>query len=549
MKEKSWITAVLIIAMSLLLFSPLLGTRTKAAEKKVAAGKPFEKELVVLVDTFADDASLPNLGNLANMGLWESMYQYLVYRDTKTGRPDQPGVADRWEVSKDMTKYTFYLQKGIQFHGGWGELTAEDVKFTIEMAARKGSVGARAEYWREGIKSIVAENPYKLTFNLKKPDFMFLQTVSNWIPFAGIICKKYIETVGEREANLKPIGSGPYRLIDRKIGDFIKFEAVADHWRDAPQFKWLTLRTVPEVSTRASMFRSGEADIVSLPSDKIADLEKAGFRTLTNPGALQYWLVLGSLPLATRPEFKPNLPWWADPADTKKWERARKVRMALNLAVNREEINKVIFFGKGSLYGTPCFWPGEKGWDPAWKPYPYDPKKAKQLLAEAGYPNGFEITVVPVNLPGKLVGKDLAEAIAIYWEAIGLKVKRDVMDWVTLKPTMFARTTKGCWPYAANYYDEPVLAFNAVFLSSSNFFTGAEVPYLDELGKRAFNEMDADKRAKLSREFGQFVYDNYLTVPLCGEGINFAVSNKVGDWPLIFGSNNACQLYRITLKR
>jgi len=512
--------------------------------------KPFEEELVVVLDTFNTETALPHLGNFGDLGLWVSTYEYLVYRDPESGQPSVPGVAERWEISDDKTQYTFYLRKGIQFHDGWGELTAEDVKFSFDMAVREGSICSRAGYFRDTVQSIVVENPYKVSFFLKDPNWEFMDSCSSWQPFLPVICKKYIETVGEEEANLKPIGSGPYRFVDRSAGDFIKFEAVADHWRNVPEFKWLTLRAVPEVSTRASMLQAGEADIASLPFDRVAGIEKAGFRTVVNPGALLYWLVLGSLTLPTHPEFDPSVPWWADPADTKEWERALKVRMAMNLAVNKQEIIDVLFSGKASLFGTPFYWPGEEGWDPAWEPYPYDPEKAKRLLAEAGYPDGFEVSVIPMCMPGRPESIDLTEAVAIYWEKIGLDVKRDVMDWVTLKPTMFARNTKGCWIYGMPWYDEPIMAISKQCFSSEIFLTGAEVAYLDNVGGQAIKEVDAEKRNKLSRQWGQYAYDNYLVVPLCGKGKLWALSDRVGEWPLVPGvSFTAHQLDYVTLKR
>ena len=533
MKKRKSLLVVGSICLVLVLAVPSF--MVAFAEPKSATTKPFDEELVVAMDTFTTENALPPMGAFGDLGLWMSLYEYLVYRDPKTGRPTVPGVAERWEFSKDMSKYTFYLRKGIQFHGGWGEVTAEDVKLSYTMIARKDSLSPRGRYFRDIVKSIEVENPYKITFHLTKSDWQFIENCANWLPFTPVICKKYIDTVGEKEANLKPIGSGPYRLVDRRAGDYIKFEAVPDHWRNVPEFKRVTLRCVPEVSTRLSMLRAGEADIVPVPADKVKEVEKAGFRLVENKGALLYWMVLGSLPFPTRKTFDPTVPWWADPANSKEWERARKVRMAMNLAVNRMEIIDKLFLGKAIPFGTACVWPGEPGWDPAWKPYPYDPKKAKQLLAEAGYPNGFEATVYPMSMPARPEGKMLAEAVSIYWEKIGIKVKREVKDWVTIKPTMFKRNTKGCWIYGMLWYDEPSIA---LFRQSSSFniwFTGAEHKFLDEQARKVLPELDKEKRSKITREWGQFFYDNYFAVPLCGKPKLWAVSKRVGKWPTIPG--------------
>jgi len=514
-----------------------------------AQTKPFEQELIVLTASLHGENALPHMGSYVDLNFWSSTFDYLVY-----ATPEQsftPGLAERWKASDDQTRYTFTLRKGVQFHEGWGELTAEDVKFSIDLIMRKDSISTQARYFRDTVDRVVVDNPYQATIVLKRPDWQILEIVNSDSPAVPIVCKKYVERVGEKEANLKPVGSGPYRVVSRMPGEFIKFEAVPNHWRQTPDFKWATVRAVPEVSTRIAMLKAGQADIIPIPTDKAPEVEKAGYRTFSNPGARLYWVVLGSLPLPTRDVFDPKVPWWADYRNTKEWERAKKVRKAMTLAIDRKEILDTILLRKGNLYGVSHFWPGNTpGNDPRWETNPYDPKEAKRLLAEAGYPNGFEVTMLLLKHDGRPEAPLLGEAVAIYWERIGLKVKRLPMDFATLRPVMYARKVKECWIYGQPWEKEPLISLGIDSMSTSQFFTGAEHPWIDRKIAEGLAEMDSKKRHELTRQVGQFFYENYLTIPLVEKDNVWAVSKRVADWRLVPGMNYDAQLLEyVTYKR
>jgi peptide/nickel transport system substrate-binding protein len=408
---------------------------------------PFEQELVAVTTGIRP---APHIG-YHQLNLWTSTYDFMLY-----ATPDQkttPGLAERWKASDDYKKYTFTLRKGVQFHEKWGELTAEDVKFTIDLIMRKDSISTLAGYFQSTVDRVVVDNPYQVTFILKQPDWQLPEHLNNDIPFVPIVCKKYVEKVGEKEANMKPIGSGPYRLIGQMPGEFIKFEAVPNHWRRTPDFKWATIKAVPEVSTRIAMLKN-QADIIPIPAEKVSSSKKTGYRTFeSGRKALMGRLVRYR---CRHDVFDPKI-WWADYRNTKEWEKATKVRKAMTLAINRQEILDTILAGKGALFGAAHFWPGNyPGTDPKWKTNPYAPEEAKRLLAEAGYPNGFEVTMVLLKHSGRPEAPMLGEAVAMYWEKIGLKVKRLPEDFTTLRPRMFARKVKECfcmpWEWSRCYH-------------------------------------------------------------------------------------------------
>jgi len=514
-----------------------------------AQTKPFEQELVALTASLHGENALPHMGSYIDLNFWSSTYDYLLYATPTEGFT--PGLAERWRVTDNQTRYTFYLRKGVQFHEGWGEVTAEDVKFTLDLIMRKDSISSQARFLREIVDRVVVDNPYQVTVILKRPDWQFLDIVNNDSPPVPIVCKKYVEKVGDKEANLKPIGSGPYRVAKRMPGEFIRFEAVPNHWRRTPDFKWATIRAVPEASTRIAMLRAGQADLIPVPTDKVPEVEKAGYRTFSNSGARLYWVILGSLPLPTRDVFDPKVPWWADYRNTNEWERAKKVRKAMTLAINRKEILDTILLGRGSLYGVSHFWPGNTpGNDPKWETNPYDPKEAKRLLAEAGYPNGFELTMILLKHDGRPEAPHLGEAVAMYWEKIGLRVKRLPMDFATLRPQMYARKLKECWVFGQQWEKEPIVAMSIDSMSTSQYFTGAEHPGLDKMITDTLAEMDSKKRHEMTRQIGQFFYENYLTIPLVEKGSVWATSSRVADWMMIPGMNSDVQLLEyITYKR
>jgi peptide/nickel transport system substrate-binding protein len=524
-----------LILISFTLVYPLTCWQNEAyASQK----KPFDQELVVTTATVPADNSLPHMGQAMEMAMYQNMYEFLVFRNPKTGQPSIPGLAERWEVTDNSQKYTFYLRKGIPWQNGWGEFTAEDVKFTFGLAMRKESVNTNAKGWTKLIKRIEIENPYKINFYLNKPDWQFIETVTNYLPWLPITCKKYIEKVGEKEANLKPIGTGPYKFIDRRAGDYIKFEAVENHWRKTPDFKWITVKSVPEISTRIAMLRNGEADIIPIPADRVKEIRKLGFNIVANPGGRIYWVCLPGTLLPNHEEFDSSLPWWADPANTKEWNRALKVRKAMNLAVNKKELNDVFFLGTGTIFGVGCFgWPGQPGHDiKTFPPYLYNPEKAKKLLKEAGYPNGFEISISIMKHGGRPEAPDLAEAVSIYWENIGIKVKRVRMDYGTFRKAMMKRKHKTAWVYGSGWYAEPIVPAWRLSNYKRPFNTGADHEYTNDIAERAAVEVDSEKRLKLTRQWGEFAHTNYLTVPLIGKPSIWALSKRVGkDWPVILG--------------
>jgi len=430
-----------------------------------------------------------------------------------------------------MRTWTFKLRPGVKFHEGWGELTAEDVKFTVEQNVKPDSGGGSARFFRLNLDRI--ETPDKLTVVMHFKNRVW-EVASNFTQFVGyqnVVPKKYLESVGEEKAALHPIGTGPFRHVEGRQGDFHRFEAASNHWRKTPGFKEMVIRRVPDPATRLAGLRAGEIDIGVVFGDYLDQAAKSGLRLHDVANSACYWVILSGQTTPDREDYCPACPWAGDPNDPKSRENARKVRMALNLAVNKQAIVKALWKGKGSE--TPFsyyYYPFHKGYSTEWKIPPYDPERAKKLLAEAGYAGGFEMRVNPTVMVYALDGPDVMEAVALDWEKIGIKPKRFPEMISTFGPKSRNRkTNKTHWVYGSPPFDEPILAWSRVLHSKGTFNLLCDGQY-DEDIETAMREFDPDKRARLTHMLGQKLYDGYHGVMLGMKSITWALSRQVGSW-------------------
>jgi ABC-type transport system substrate-binding protein len=340
--------------------------------------------------------------------------------------------------------------------------------------------------------------------------------------------------VGEEKASAHPIGTGPYRHVEGKQGDFHRFEAVANHWRKTPAFKQLVIRRMPEVATRLAGLRSGEIDVSQVFGDYLLQAQKAGLRIHESPNAAQYWVILTGQTTSNREDYCPQCPWTGEPGNARSLDNARKVRLALNLAVNKQAIYSGLWKGRGG--DTPYsyyYYPFHKGYRADWKVPPHDLERAKKLLAEAGHPGGFEVRVNPYVQLVAQDGPDVMEAIALDWEKLGIRVKRFPEATSSFGPKMRLRKSNKTFSvYGGPPFDEPLAAWERVLHSKSAFNLLIDGAY-DEDIDAAMREFDVERRVRLTRDLGQKLYDGYHGVMLGMKSLTWAVSRKVGAWPTL----------------
>jgi oligopeptide transport system substrate-binding protein len=323
------------------------------------------------------------LFTLAETQILNQVYEGLVQYDQKTLQP-VPALAEKWELSADGLKYTFHLRKGVKFHNG-REFTADDVKFTFNRLidakvattyARSIVIGSIAGFADADagkateLSGIKVVDPQTVEITLSAPNSAFLPILTMT---QAVIVPKEATTDAKKFAE-SPLGTGPFKFVEWKRQEQITLVANPDYWRGKPQIDRAILRVIPEKSAAMVEFTAGNLDMVSVPPPDIARVRAdASLKDrLQDIGVLSSWWMFLNLNQA--------------PLDNV------KVRQALNYAVDRDSIVKSVLQGQGVPSNGPI--PiGLSPYDPNYKFYSFDLDKAKQLLTEAGFPNGIDLEI------------------------------------------------------------------------------------------------------------------------------------------------------------
>src|SRR5579884_4285913 len=282
-------------------------------------------------------------------------------------KPHSPCLAESWSTSEDNLTYEFVLRRGAKFHNG-APVTAADVKFSFERYR-----GAAHEVMQPRVAKIETPDPRRIRFTLNKPWPDFLTFYSSASGAGWIVPKKYVEQVGDAGFKRAPIGAGPYKFVSFTPGVELVLEAFEGYWRKTPSVKRLVMKVIPDDSTRLAALKRGEVDIAySVRGELAEELRKS-------PGLSLKAVVLQAPNWLYFPEqWDPKSPW-----------HDLRVRQAANLALDRKGMSDALFLGYCKITNNAVV---PYTFDYYWQPPEavYDPKKAKQLLAKAGYPNGFD---------------------------------------------------------------------------------------------------------------------------------------------------------------
>ena len=422
-------------------------------------------------------------------------------------------LAEEWSVSPDGLVWTFNLRKGIPFHKGYGEMTTEDFLWAMQTFGGDEAIFGRStevkSIWANEDGWVKAVDDYTIQVHTGKirlfPDMMnTLRT-----PYAAgawIVSKKQSDELGEEEASRNGAGTGPWEIVDHRSGEFWKFEAVEDHWRKTPEFAELILWEIVEESTRLANFQVGKLDTMTMSFDSLSAVEKVpGVKFIRQEAAAEENLTFyGNWYTEPRTGYDPELPWVSSNPDpsSPEWDRARKVRLAMILAIDRELIIKELLKGEAKptlLWGLIRGGFEDRLRDPDMK-WEYDPEQAKQLLAEAGYADGFEITLTPAirNVPGEV---EATEAIATMWGEVGIRAKLQKVPFSTLIPELIGRTYQGSTVHAfSTSHLEPWIVWNNVIKTEGRFNGGIEHAFLDERLKELAGTVDLEERVRIQKE-------------------------------------------------
>jgi peptide/nickel transport system substrate-binding protein len=400
------------------------------------------------------------------------------------GNPMAPSLAESWTVSPDQKIYEFKLREGLKFHNG-DPFTAEDVKFSFLRYKW-------AKQQSNKVREIEIVDPYRVRFQLHEPwpDFLTyygtLATGAAWI-----VPKKYIEQVGDEAFKQRPVGLGPYKFVSQTPGIEIVLEANETYWRKVPHVKRLVFKSVPEPTTRMAMIKKGEVDLAYLlPVSLAEDVKRDPKLKLAFSGAIGiFWLDFLD-------QWDPKSPW-----------HDKRVRLAANYAINRQELTEAETLGASKPTGSMV--PRAFEFALPLEPYPYDPAKAKQLLAEAGYANGFdagELTIVPPYF-------DMGDAIVNYLMAVGIRMKSRPMERAAFFAALNAKQLRGVCVCGSGRYGNAATRLEEMAVTWGSTAYGG-YPDIDELFKQQDVETDRSKREALLHQIQQLIHERVMFGPI-----------------------------------
>ena len=397
-----------------------------------------------------------------------------------------PSLAESWTESKDHLTYTFVLRKGVRFHNG-EPVTAEDVKYSWDRYR-----GASAKLLHDKVKEVSVVDPGHIRFVLKEPWPDFITFYGTTASGAGwIVPKKYVEKVGEDGFKAAPVGAGPYKVVSFKPGVELVLEAFDGYWRKPPAVKRLVMRSMPEESTRAAALRAGEVDIAYLLTGPTADSVRkvSGFRLAAPLVSGAFWLELPE-------QWDPKSPW----SDA-------RVRLAASHAIDRPGINQAEMLGFGRLTGN--YVPRIFQFAVPMEPHPYDPAKAKKLLAEAGYPNGFDAGDFNPFPPYDSMG----EAVIGNLQAVGIKSRLRTMERATYFTTWREKKLHGVIKVITAAFGNAATRLEP-YATKNGVYAYGSLPEIDDLYARQARELDPKKREAMVHQIQQIIRDKVTAIPL-----------------------------------
>jgi ABC-type transport system substrate-binding protein len=503
--------------------------------------KPPTGTLVVALDRIGAPSFVPKIQPYPQALLeWSFGIAECLGGSSPEGFDATPWLGTSWSVTPDGSTVNIELRKGVRWHREWGEFTAQDVKWTMDSVRAEGSIASNNSAYSL-VQDVVVANDYLVQVKYKAPYAFWDSEIS--LSTGGcqpMVSKRVADKLGQAVANITPVGTGPFE-VDRWVsGDIMEARAVNPHWKNTPLVAKLQVLEVPEAATRVAMMLTGEVNISDVPFVDIPRITKAGGKTVGIGAGVQqlvafggnYWLkkdVKGQ-PLAKRPGFDPSRPWIGDPDNAAAMENARKVRLAMSLAIDRQKIVDTIQGGLGRPeyepyggFGTPS--------RPLPQKYviPYDPQQAKRLLTEAGYPNGFE---VPFWMPEGVARHDLqvVEAYFSFWEAIGLKVKARRSAYTAGRPELVARSFKDVWAWARGAPYRPDSGQECSGSDIGAFNLAFENELAQEICLKGQTELDPLKRTALHEQYTDYNHNWHLLVGTTFAPKLYVIGPAVVEW-------------------
>jgi peptide/nickel transport system substrate-binding protein len=486
-------TVGLLVATALI----LAGVGPVAAQS-APAGEIVHAWHVTIAPAWFDPSTAPP--QVTPFGILYAIHDALV-RPMPGGQKLGNSLAESWKESPDGRVYEFKLRKNLKFHNG-DPVTAEDVKFSFERYKGAGSKEMHAR-----VQKVEVVDPLLVRIHLKEPWPDFMTFYGTTATAAGIVVpKKYLTQVGDEGFAKHPIGAGPYKFVSHRPGVEVVLEANTSYWRKVPNVKKYVMKSVPETTTRVAMLKNGEADLAqALDGEDALNVRRdSRLQLIPSKHASMYWIEFAE-------QWDPKSPW-----------HDKRLRQAVNFALDRQAINESACLGFCPPAGVIV--PRVMEFALQAPPPPYDPAKAKQLLAEAGYPNGLdagEFIPIPPFFP-------VAEAAVNYLNAVGIRVRMRPMERAAFYANWREKKMRGLFMVAAGNSGNAASRVEA-FMHSKGSYAYGGYPDIDDLFHQQARERDAAKREAMLHKIQQLTIDRVMFAPIMDYRTLRGVGPRVAD--------------------
>lgn len=479
---------------------------TETSETETTNETTEDKELVIAIGSDMLGFDIHNHNNTSTESIHQNMFDYLFKRDENNEL--QPWLAESYEIIDDMT-IEVVLKQGVKFHNG-DEFTAADVKYSLERVATDSSLKEHPNY--NQIKEVKIIDDYKVQIITHAPEPSIIHRLSRL--GSGMLPSKYIEENGWDYFLEHPIGTGPYQFVEWVRDDRIVFEPYAEYFRGAvDEWDKVTFRVIPEDSTRVSELLAGGVDIATnIPPADWERVESGDTTSLKQEVSNRtIFLVLRAT------EGYPT-------ADV-------KVRQAIDYAIDDGTLTEFALQGAGIPTLT-MVGPGNFGYEPSlFDTYNYDLEKAKQLLAEAGYPDGFEMTL-HASKGRYLQDAEVAELIVGMLAQAGITVNLEFMEWSSFVELRNANENKDAYLLGlGNSMYDGAYSLDRFHTDRFEGHTDYSNPDVDALLNQSRVNMDSESREAQLQEVQKIVAEDTPYITLYLEKINTGVNDSINFTP------------------
>lgn len=502
--KRNVLAFALVMAMVAVLLTACSGPAPSTPSSPSAPVAPKPLVIAQGVDATTLDPNFHSetpTGNVANQ-----IYDRLIGRDSDMNF--EPALAVSWEPVSD-TAWEIKLRDDVLFHDG-EQLTAEDVAYTLARILDPAKGSSQAGNYSM-ISDVEVVDPFTLILHTKGPFPILPSRLST----LRVVPRHYVEEVGDAAFSTKPMGSGPYQLVEWVKDERIVLKAFDGYWGGAPSVKDVIFKPIPEPASRVMALQSGEVDIiVNVPPYQVATLTSSANASPVSVPSIRSIFI----PFIPR-EGTPT----ADPL----------VRRALNMAVNVDSIVANLLEGNGTAM-TQSLANTEFGYHPGLDRYPFDLDAAKALLAQSGYPNGFTLRFLAPS--GRyMMDKEVAEAVKNQLEALGITVDLVIQEWGVYVQKLLSRTVDADifmigWSSGIFDADGTLYSWFHSGQSFGYYQMGPEKEaYMDNLLATARSILDAGEREALYHEALTIIHEDAAWIPLYQQKDIYGVSSRV-NW-------------------